>query len=142
LIERTLSLSVDVDRAWHAWTEKIDLWWPPGHRRYRGSTLTLEGRVGGRLVERVSGGEEFTMGVVTGWEPTSRLTYDFYPGASPETPTAVEICFDAVDGGSVVRVRHRRGRLSEERWGKTNATFARSIEALFESLTEMLSRGG
>jgi len=138
VIERTLRLSVGVDRAWRAWTEKIDLWWPPGHRRFQGSTLTLEGHVGGRLVERASGGEEFTMGRVTGWEPSARLTYDFYPGAGPETPTAVEVCFDASEDGSVVRVRHRRGQLSEARWGSTNAKFQASWEALFASFSALV----
>jgi uncharacterized protein YndB with AHSA1/START domain len=140
MIERTLTLRVDTERAWRAWTEKIDLWWPPGHRRFGDSTMRLEGRVGGRFVERARGGEELTFGRIKAWEPPSLLAYDFYPGSGPDAPTEVEVRFTATDGGTRVDIQHRRGALSEERWAGTNARYRASWDAVLPSLELHIER--
>ena len=48
---RQQALRCGVAHAFRVSTEKINLWWPQTHRNEAGSTMRLEGREGGALVE-------------------------------------------------------------------------------------------
>jgi len=142
MIARSLTVAVGVEQAFETWTQRIDLWWPPSHRAQPRtlSHITMEGRVGGQLVERSASGEVLRLfGTVTGWDPPGRLAYDFYMGGTQDRPTEVEIRFSASDGGTRVNVEHRQGRMSKERWGRTNRGFDRAwtdVTAAFATFTD------
>ena len=50
VLVRTIALACPVEHAFDVFTDKIDLWWPRGHRRNRDASLTLTGEA---LIERV-----------------------------------------------------------------------------------------
>lgn len=90
--------------AFKTWTEKIDRWWPKDHSLSGDPEpkISIEGFAGGRIVEQGDDGTEYEWGRVTHWDPPSRLVYSWFPGASPEKPTTVELTFDEQDGQTVV----------------------------------------
>ena len=130
MISRDLRVTVPPARAWRAWVVHIDLWWPQGHRRFGESRLSLEPGVGGRLVETAADGQEALFGVVVGWEPPTRLAYDFFPGSSPEHPTRVVVTFAEEGEGTRVEVRHSLGAMPPEQWAQRNVRFAQRWDHL------------
>ncbi len=109
-----LRLSFDVvapqDHAFSTWTDGIGRWWPADHTHSGRQDLevVLEGRVGGRIFERTSQGEEFDWGEVTVWEPPSRLVYLWHLKRDRTEATEVEIRFRPVDVGTTrVDIEHR-----------------------------------
>ena len=39
---RQITVACSVEHAFRVFTAKLDLWWPPGHRKFSGSSLALE----------------------------------------------------------------------------------------------------
>ncbi|MEQ1900550.1 MAG: SRPBCC domain-containing protein [Devosia sp.] len=103
ILTRTISLDCDIDHAFRVFTERVDLWWPRGHRRNRDATLRFERDW---LIERAPDGSEWAMADVTAMEPPRRLALDWYPG-SPNAPTSVELQFTSKGDGTEVTVTHR-----------------------------------
>lgn len=103
LLVRTIALACPVEHAFAVFTDKIDLWWPRGHRRNREASLRFERDA---LIERAPDGGEWTMGRVTALEPPHHLALDWFPG-SPNAPTSVTVRFAPEGGGTLVTVTHR-----------------------------------
>ena len=121
------------ERAFRAFTEKIDLWWPKGHRSSANATIFFETGDGGRLLERGPAGER-TIGDVTRWSPPTALSFDWRLGAA-DNPTQVEIRFEATGAGTNVKITHTPGTAADDgTWPKKVARFengwTRSIAAL------------
>lgn len=106
IVRRTIALACPVEHAFDVFTQRIDLWWPRGHRRNRDASLSLEPFAGGRLIERSADGSEWTMGRVTEIAPPLSLSLDWFPG-SPAAPTSVEVVFEAKGDGTEIVVSHR-----------------------------------
>jgi hypothetical protein len=96
-----LAFEVDCprDHAFDTWTRRISTWWPADHTASGedGLTVVLEPRVGGRLFERTSSGQETDWGEVTRWEPPSRFAYLWHLRRDRADATDVEIRFVALD---------------------------------------------
>jgi hypothetical protein len=95
--------------AFDTWTRRISMWWPKQHTRSRelDARVVLEPRVGGRLFERTSNGEEFHWGSVTAWDRPHRLGYLWHVTSPPDEATRVEIHFaDVGDGTTRVTILH------------------------------------
>lgn len=103
VLVRTIALACPVEHAFAVFTDKIDLWWPRGHRRNRDAMLTLTDEA---LLERAPDGSVWTMGEVRAREPPHLLALDWFPG-SPNAPTAVEVRFAAEGDGTLITVTHR-----------------------------------
>ena len=87
------------DHAFDTWTTQIDSWWPKGHS-FSGDeklTVVLENRMGGRLYERTSDGQEFDWGEITVWEPRERFGYLWHIRRDRADATDVVVTFAAVD---------------------------------------------
>lgn len=113
--------------AFTVFTERIDAWWPEGHRRFGSdSTVTLEATAGGRFSEQGPNGEDALLGEVLLCDPPARILYTWYPGAI-SGPTLVEITFSEDAGETLVRVVHSEGD-SElgELWPTRAAKFSSS----------------
>jgi hypothetical protein len=84
-----------VQHAFEVWTSKMGTWWPWDHTvtGRRDIAITLEPRIGGRIVERTPEGREYEWGAITAWEPPSRLAYLWYLGRDSGDATEVEIRF-------------------------------------------------
>lgn len=102
-----LAFDVDcpVEHAFETWTGRIGQWWPLDHTvsAEPGLTVVLEGRLGGRIFERETGGREHDWGEVTIWEPPTRLAYTWHLNRDRSDATQVEIHFVA-QGGMVTRI--------------------------------------
>ena len=109
-LRKTVVVKAPPERAFHRFTAEIATWWPlRSHSvgQADAETVVLEGRVGGRIVERIRGGRECVWGTVTAWEPPARVAFTWHPGLEPERAQDVEIRFTPVDGGTRVELEHR-----------------------------------
>jgi uncharacterized protein YndB with AHSA1/START domain len=92
-----LAFEVDcpVEHAFETWAGRIGQWWPLDHTvsAAPGLTVVLEGRIGGRIFERETGGREHDWGEVTIWEPPTRLAYTWHLNRDRSDATQVEIHF-------------------------------------------------
>lgn len=109
MIVKSVVLACDPGRAFALFTEQAGLWWPAGRRHSKDPNSTIRMEATGRFFERSNDGTEVELGVVRHFEPARRLLLDWYPGTGPESPSQVEITFEAADGGTRVTVRHRQG---------------------------------
>jgi hypothetical protein len=108
-IRLSFDVACPVDHAFRTWTEGIDRWWPADHTVTGTDDLTvvLERRVGGRIFERTSAGDELEWGEVTVWEPPTRLGYLWHLRRDRADATDVEIRFlDVGDGTTRVEIVH------------------------------------
>jgi uncharacterized protein YndB with AHSA1/START domain len=123
-----LRLDFEVDcpvaHAFAVWTGRIDRWWPADHTvSGNPAEVVLEARVGGRIFERTSAGEEHDWGEVTRWEPPHLLGYSWHLRSERDRATDVEIRFSAVGTGTLIEIEHhgweRLGADGEE-WRRRN----------------------
>ena len=142
VVEKSVTVSVPVERAFEVFTAEIGTWWPLRTHAVdteRSETVVMEGRVGGRLYERTPSGEEHVWGTLVAWEPPNRIVYSWHPGRGEETAQEVEITFSPEGEGTRVDIRHygweKLGdRLEEtiasynEGWNKVIAVYAQAAE--------------
>lgn len=125
-IQKTIIVRCDLAKAFRAWTEQIDAWWPKGHSRSGDTrtTVVLERRLGGRLYERTPAGVEHDWGQVIAWDSPRHFAMHWYLGSSPDQPTRVEIHFSALANGDTrVDLVHQGPELIGQLWGRTSAVF-------------------
>jgi uncharacterized glyoxalase superfamily protein PhnB len=98
----TVKVNVDPEKAFSAFTDEIDSWWVRGPINFfdsgRAVGMRVEPGVGGRILE-VYEGDALELGEITAWEPGSQLAY-----RSLVDDTEVDVRFEAVEGGTEVRV--------------------------------------
>jgi len=133
-LRRTVRVRCELDHAFQVFTERVDLWWPEGHRRFADSRLVLEARVGGRFVELAATGEEAKLGEVLSCEPPHSISYTWYPGAISK-PTRVDVRFATEGNETVVSVEHSEAD-SElgEAWRDRVVLFERGWHRVLEAL--------
>lgn len=136
----TVSLACSQHHAFEVWTSKIDRWWPKNHSLSGDTnpTIAIEGRIGGRIVERDRNGIEFEWGRVTVWEPPNKLAYTWYAGSTPDKPTDVELTFTEDEGKTTVQLVSSGwerfddgGRLrdgNEQGWGAAVTAYSTFLE--------------
>jgi uncharacterized protein YndB with AHSA1/START domain len=123
-----------VAHAFEVFTSRIDLWWPPGHRKFQDSRLVLEPVTGGRFVERAADGSEVTLGQVTRCEPPHHISYTWHPGAISR-PTHVEVRFAADGPDTVVTVVHAEAGALGDTWPEKVTLFERGWQAVLAAFT-------
>jgi uncharacterized protein YndB with AHSA1/START domain len=109
-IRKSITVERPIEEAFALFTDGIAGWWPletHSIHQERATSLTLEGRVGGRLYEVSDEGEEGLWGTVTVWEPPHRLAYTWHPGREEETSQEVEVRFIPDGGGARLELEHR-----------------------------------
>ena len=123
----TIDVSCSAEHAFDTWTARIDLWWPKGHSVSGDPTAAvhLEPRVGGRIFERTSAGQEIDWGEVTVWQPPRQLGYLWHIRRTRAEATDVLVDFlDCGDGTTRVEITHTGWeRLGDEAqtWRDANA---------------------
>ena len=137
ILTRTITLKCDLAHAFDVFTNRIDLWWPRGHRKTSDGALRLQPVAGGALIDRAPDGSEWRMAEVAEIEPPTLLRLDWYPG-SPATPTSVEIRFAAIAEGTTVTVTHRPLLETKSIWPQRVALFAKGWEAVLPALKQFI----
>ena len=100
-----VQVAVDPMAAFQAFTSEIDSWWVRGPINFfdasRAVEMRIEPGVGGRVLEIYDDprGDVLELGRITVWEPGAQLTF-----RSLVDDTEVDVRFDAVEGGTNVRV--------------------------------------
>lgn len=108
-IEIAFDVGCPVERAFELWTAGIARWWPRDHTvtAADGLAVVLEGRVGGRIFERLPSGIEHDWGEITVWEPPRRLGYTWHLNRDRTDATDVEIRFSSLGETTRVEIEHR-----------------------------------
>jgi uncharacterized glyoxalase superfamily protein PhnB len=100
-----VKVAVEPMTAFTAFADEIDSWWVRGPINFfdsgRAVAMRIEPGVGGRVLEVYDDarGDALELGRITVWEPGEQLTY-----RSLVDDTEVDVRFDAVEGGTRVRV--------------------------------------
>jgi uncharacterized protein YndB with AHSA1/START domain len=127
-IHRSITVSRTTPDAFRLFTSEMGTWWPlDTHGRAeefdgaKTERLVFEEREGGRVYEVLTNGVEADWGVVTTWEPPSRVVLDWNPSPEDRPYTEVEVTFTpTAEGATRVDLHHRRWeRLGED----TGATY-------------------
>ena len=140
LLRRELHLGCPPAHAFAVFTQRIDAWWPRGHRKDPGAEMVLEGAVGGRLFERSEAGEH-EHGRVLEWAPPTTLRYSWRPGAPVGRATEVEVRFSAVEAGTLVQVLHAEGTAGlGSAWPRRAERFDRAWTAVLAAFSDHLER--
>lgn len=112
--EAGVTVPVDADAAFGAFTAGLGTWWPTAYS-WGPDTLDrheLEPREGGRITEFGAHGVQLDWGRITTWDPPTRLVFDWMIGPDrvpcPDTPSRVTVTFDADGGTTRVTVVHDR----------------------------------
>ncbi|HVE97834.1 MAG TPA: SRPBCC domain-containing protein [Mycobacteriales bacterium] len=108
-VRRSVTVVSDPGTAFRVFTEEMAAWWPLLTHSVGGADavgVTVEPRVGGRVVERLRSGAEETWGTVTEWSPPTRLGLTWHPGRAPSEETRVVVTFSAVGAETLVELEH------------------------------------
>jgi len=126
VIKKSVTVAVPVDEAFRVFTEEMETWWPLRTHAVdteNSDTVVMEGREGGRLFERGTGGEEHVWGIVQSWEPPQRVGYTWHPGRGEDTAQEVEVTFTPEGDGTRVEVRHWGWEKLGDRLDETIASY-------------------
>ena len=80
-----------VEKAFHRFTAELGTWWPLASHSVGESaaeSVTMEGRVGGRIVERMKNGDTSVWGTLTAWDPPRRVAFPWHPGHENDHPAS------------------------------------------------------
>lgn len=135
-LRREIVLACSPERAFRAFTEHVDLWWPRSHRKSREHAMRFTSDT---LVQTDANGSEWTMGQVLAWDPPRRLALHWFAGAIND-PTNVDISFAAEGHGTRIVIVHRP--LTPETialWPKRVATFIGGWDAVLDALKQHLA---
>jgi uncharacterized protein YndB with AHSA1/START domain len=109
-VRKAVEVGCTVDEAFRIFTEDIDSWWPLATHSIglsEADACFIEGREGGRIYESHRDGSIHLWGLVTAWDPPTRLVFSWHPGRDAATAQEVELRFSKVEGGSRVEIEHR-----------------------------------
>jgi len=105
----TVTVPCERARAFDVFTAEIGRWWPVASHSVgedKVAAVMLEAKLGGRIFERWHSGEEHEWGRITVWSPPERVAFTWSPSPADDADTNVELAFEAVDGGTLVRLTH------------------------------------
>lgn len=108
-IRKSITVRRPLESTFAAFTAEIGRWWPLKQLSFggeRAKDLFLEGKAGGRLYERFTDGEEFTIGTVTHYDAPHRVTFT-WKEPNWSGPTVVDVTFTPVQEGTLVELEHR-----------------------------------
>jgi Activator of Hsp90 ATPase homolog 1-like protein len=106
-VRRAVTVERPLEDAFRVFTEGLATWWPVAtHSIAKDAveTVVMEGRSGGRLYERTTGGAESDWGRMLVWEPPRRVAFEWHITG---TPTEVEVRFTPEGDRTRVELEHR-----------------------------------
>lgn len=95
--------------AFELFTARMSEWWPLATHSVGAEdavSVTIDGRVGGLLVETRRDGSTSVWGTVVEWRPPQRLAFTWHPSGGPEEATDVAVSFAAEAGGCRLTLVH------------------------------------
>ncbi len=115
-VRQSVTVPLDVERAFELWVARFDTWWPPEHKTGDEAmeSAIIEPHEGGRVYEVGVNGAECDWGRVVTYEPPNRLVvawqlngrWQFDPDI--DKASEYEVTFDEQPGGNtLVTLVHR-----------------------------------
>ncbi|MEJ3749877.1 metalloregulator ArsR/SmtB family transcription factor [Actinomycetes bacterium KLBMP 9797] len=102
-VRKTCTVPLDPAAAFALFTTRIAEWWPGSHSISGAAEgiadLRFEGRVGGRVVEVTTDGQEYSWADVVAWNPPTRFVLSWHPNVDPQAASRLEVTFQPADGG-------------------------------------------
>ncbi|MGE0785365.1 MAG: SRPBCC domain-containing protein [Sandaracinaceae bacterium] len=137
MIRRELEVPLSIERAFALFTERVDAWWPSGHRvsGEDESVMALELGPDGRLFERTRSGREIVYARIVALEAPRLITYDWFLGTGPDMPTRVEVRFSPTDRGTRVEIAHGPGACEPDRFERSAPRFVEGWRRIAEALS-------
>ena len=108
-IRKSVTVSAPPETAFRRFTAEMSSWWPLASHsvgQREAESVTMEGRPGGRIVERIRGGRECVWGTITAWEPPRRVAFTWHPGDDPARAQDVEVRFTPEGAATRVELEH------------------------------------
>ncbi len=108
-VRKQLKVPLLVEPAFRLFTEGINRWWPlvtHSVGESQAEACFFEGKVGGRIFEVIKDGRQAEWGKVLAWEPYHRVSFQWYPGRTPDTAQEVTVTFREEKEGTVVELVH------------------------------------
>ena len=96
--------------AFALFTGGMGSWWPLASHSIAGDDaidVRFEAREGGQVVELTRDGREYPWADVLAWEPPARLVLAWHPTEEVVAASVIEVHFEAIDGGTLMRLEHR-----------------------------------
>ena len=109
-VRRSVDVRCTPAEAFRLFTDEIDSWWPLAtHSIGEGGAEAcfFEGNEGGKIYERHGDGTIHVWGMVTAWEPPSRVVFSWHPGRDASTAQEVELRFTETGDGARIELEHR-----------------------------------
>ncbi len=109
-VELQFDLACTPERAFKAYTDQIDKWWPLDTHSVDGpkaQTCCFETEVGGHIYEILENGDKSIWGTVLACSPPNAIRYSWHPGRSPDVATEVEVTFTSVGDKTHMTLVHR-----------------------------------
>ena len=126
-IVKSIEVDRPLDEAFRMFTGEMAGWWPLASHSVGGADARwcgIEGRVGGRVFERTTAGEEHVWGTVTVWEPPRRVAFTWHPGQPSDPHTEVELRFAETAGGRTwIELEHRNWEAIGDRAGEVRQNY-------------------
>lgn len=122
-VEAEVVVSAGPERAWDAFVKEAAAWWPKEMLALGAkATLRLEPHVGGRLFEEIPDGDSILWGTVATLRRPKRVEFacDLFPAFGGPTRSHVSVTFEAVTGGT-------RVRLSDDLFGRVTDTLRKNL---------------
>lgn len=127
-VRKSIKVDAPPDVAFEVFTAGIATWWPlktHSVNQSKTAAVTMEARLRGRLYETDDSGNEQEWGVLTAWEPPTRVAFTWHPGYDDATQhTDVAVTFTPDGSGTRVTLVHTNW----ERLGGRAAEAARSYD--------------
>ena len=102
-----VTVPVKQSRAFVGFTAQMGEWWDPLLTPDPGTFTGIEVDPNGVVATVHDGGDNYTFGRVTTWEPDHELVLDFWLGHAPAYPSQLRVTFaEAGEAQTAVRLEH------------------------------------
>lgn len=139
-IQKSVDVPLSPADAFELFTTKMDTWWPLDQKGVAlgkglapSTTIRVDGREGGQVVEIMANDEEAVWGEILEWSPGERFRMTWRPGKAADMPTEVSVTFVPLGNGCRVELTHS-GFEAYETGATSRANYADGWEALMGTI--------
>lgn len=143
-IRRSIHVACPIEHAFETFTARMTDWWPLATHSIgeeRAQTVVVEGRLGGRIYERMDDGTEAHWAWVRVWEPPHRLLLEWQVNPHAPAPTEIEVRFVTEAAGTRVDLEHRGWEAYGERAGEARASYETDWPMVLGRFAELAAQG-
>jgi hypothetical protein len=137
-VRKSATVRCSLEAAFRTWVEQINAWWPKEHSMSGDpdTTISIEGKLGGRIFERTPDGVEYDWGKVAAWDPPRHLAFEWYLGSASDRPTVVDVHFSPIgEAITQIDISHRGPELIGEMWSRNSQRYDAAWGAVLAAYT-------